>query len=1103
MASVGDGFFREVHVGRQGSSERGGRLLTTVWLVAACTAFVGWLILHGGRADQTWAESLVSALNMPFSFSVVSVVLLSLTATALARRKRLGLWTVVAFQVFGIAASTEDLLTPDAEGAGAGQLAWWTWLDVFSIVVGVVACWWLWRLRPAFRARIRPGSWVLATVAGLTGLAVTVGVTVAILWGLGLTAVDSSALLLAVVADGFGYSDALAGAIGRVPPWVPGLTSILTALSIVAASVVFLRTARDPHAWSGRHELAIRRLVRDHGEDDSLAYFATRRDRSAILTPGDRAVVSYRVVNGVALAAGDPIGDPHAWQEAIGRWRAEAREHGWSPAVLSASESGARAYAHAGFQVRAMGDEAVLEASRFTLEGPAMADVRHAVRAAEASGLHVQLRRQAQLSPAERREIAVAARSWLHGESERGFSMALNREMDPADGRILYVTAHEADGSLAGVLGFVPWGRRGVSLDVMRRRPDAPHGVTELMVCELMRRGPEVSVARVSLNFCMFRSVFAESAKLGSGGLTKLNGSVLGFLDRFWQLERLYRSNRRYRPRWVPRYVCYDAAFLLPKTILAMGSAEGFLPQGPLARRRARDRSLSPLDLAAVAELDAAAPALTLPSVRRTDGERVRLRHLAELTDAGGDGYPAAGEPPTATLAELACGQASGAQTVSAVGRVARVRDHGGVVFVDLIDGAARVQALAERAGLGAEALDRLARWADRGDLVEVTGRWGASRTGTPSLLLTAWRLQAKCLRPLPEASWGDPEGRARRRSDDLVVHPAAAEVLRTRTAIVRAVRRLLDERGFLEVETPVLHAVHGGATARPFVTHVNAYDLDVSLRIAPELYLKRLVVGGMGPLYEISRNFRNEGVDATHNPEFTSLEAYQPYADYTAMRLLTEDLVRAAAVAASGRPTLTLRSGEQIDLSGPFAVVSVTDAVSAAVGRPVSLSDPLDDLVRLALDHGIEVGDGLGAGGVLEELYGELVEPRTTAPTFYTDFPLETSPLTRPHRTAPGHVERWDLVVDGMELGTAYTELTDPLDQRRRLTEQSLRAAEGDPEAMEVDEDFLAALELGMPPTGGLGIGLDRLVMLLTGQPIRGVLAFPFVRPGGSRELA
>lgn len=321
---------------------------------------------------------------------------------------------------------------------------------------------------------------MLATVAGLAGLAVTVGVTVAILWGLGLTAVDSSALLLAVVADGFGYSDALAGAIGRVPPWVPGLTSILTALSIVAASVVFLRTARDRTRGRAGASWRSGGSSATTGEDDSLAYFATRRDRSAILTPGDRAVVSYRVVNGVALAAGDPIGDPHAWQEAIGRWRAEAREHGWSPAGADASESGARAYAHAGFQVRAMGDEAVLEASRFTLEGPAMADVRHAVRAAEASGLHVQLRRQAQLSPAERREIAVAARSWLHGESERGFSMALNREMDPADGRILYVTAHEADGSLAGVLGFVPWGRRGVSLDVMRRRPDAPHGVTEL-----------------------------------------------------------------------------------------------------------------------------------------------------------------------------------------------------------------------------------------------------------------------------------------------------------------------------------------------------------------------------------------------------------------------------------------------------------------------------------------------------------------------------------------------------------------------------------------------------------------------------------------------
>lgn len=252
-----------------------------------------------------------------------------------------------------------------------------------------------------------------------------------------------------------------------------------------------------------------------------------------------------------------------------------------------------------------------------------------------------------------------------------------------------------------------------------------------------------------------------------------------------------------------------------------------------------------------------------------------------------------------------------------------------------------------------------------------------------------------------------------------------------------------------------------------------------------------------MGRIFEMSRNFRNEGVDATHNPEFTSLEAYQPYADYNDMRLLTQRIVRAAAVAATGREVLVL-GGNEFDLSGDWAVVSVLDAVSESVGEPVSLDTDLDRLLALAEQFDVGLPPGSGPGAILEELYGELVEPKTIAPTFYVDFPAETSPLTRRHRTKPGLVERWDLVVNGMELGTAYTELTDPFDQRRRFTEQSLKAAAGDLEAMQIDEGFLRALEIGMPPTGGLGIGMDRLVMLLTGQSIRGVLTFPFVRPLG-----
>ncbi|QIR68684.1 hypothetical protein HBK84_00095 [Kocuria sp. KD4] len=328
-------------------------------------------------------------------------------------------------------------------------------------------------------------------------------------------------------------------------------------------------------------------------------------------------------------------------------------------------------------------------------------------------------------------------------------------------------------------------------------------------------------------------------------------------------------------------------------------------------------------------------------------------------------------------------------------------------------------------------------------------------------------------------------------------------DLLRQRSLAVDTVRRVLTGQGYREVETPVLNTVHGGASARPFRTYINAYGMDLTLRIAPELYLKRLLVAGSGPIFEVARNFRNEGADATHNPEFTALEAYHPFADYTVMRELTETMIKTVAQALHGTQVLPLYDVHNpdaapvlTDVSGPWPVIAVTDAVSKAVGRRISIESDFETLLAVAAQHDVEIGPGMGPGAVLESLYEELVEPHTVFPTFYCDFPEETSPLTAPHRSEGGLVERWDLVVNGMELGTAYSELTDPVVQRHRLTEQSLKAAAGDLEAMRVDNDFLDALEVGMPPAGGMGIGLDRLVMLMTATTIRDVLSFPFVKP-------
>jgi lysyl-tRNA synthetase class 2 len=394
--------------------------------------------------------------------------------------------------------------------------------------------------------------------------------------------------------------------------------------------------------------------------------------------------------------------------------------------------------------------------------------------------------------------------------------------------------------------------------------------------------------------------------------------------------------------------------------------------------------------------------------------------------------------------------------------------------------------------------LDRWRSTVDIGDHVGVAGEVITTRRGELSVLARWWRLTAKSLRPLPDKYRGlaDPEALVRQRYLDLVTNQQSRDVLRVRSAALHALRRSLVTRGYLEVETPILQRVHGGANARPFITHSNAYDLPLHLRIAPELYLKRLAVGGVERVYEIGRSFRNEGVDSSHNPEFTILEAYQAYADYEGMLRLTRDLIREAAIAACGSPVVRAPgSDEEVDISGDWPVRTVHEAVSAALGEEVTPDTEVTVLRKLCDRAGVPHDPTWVGGAVLLEMYERLVESQTLAPTFYKDFPTDVSPLARPNRRDPRLSERWDLVAFGIEVGTAYSELVDPVEQRARLTEQSLLAAGGDPEAMELDEEFLHALEYGMPPTGGLGIGVDRLIMLLTGRSIRETLPFPLLR--------
>ncbi len=450
----------------------------------------------------------------------------------------------------------------------------------------------------------------------------------------------------------------------------------------------------------------------------------------------------------------------------------------------------------------------------------------------------------------------------------------------------------------------------------------------------------------------------------------------------------------------------------------------------------------------------------------------------------------------SARYADLEPGAETG-EVVSVAGRLVARRDQGKVAFLVVRDSTGDLQLFCRLNALGEPAFAFM-RDLDLGDWIGATGEVLRTRRGEISVSPTSIELLSKSLRPLPEKYHGltDTETRYRQRYVDLIANPEVRTVFETRFRIIAAIRRFMEAREFLEVETPMLHPIPGGATARPFTTHHNALDIDVYLRIAPELYLKRLLVGGFERVYEVNRNFRNEGMSPRHNPEFTMLEAYQAYTDLDGMMELTESLV--AAVASEVLGTLRIEyQGTELDLTPPWPRRAMTDLVSEAAGEDISFARTYEELRALCDTHGVPVEDEWGRGKLITELFEKLVEHSLTGPVFVTDYPLETSPLARRKPDEPELTERFELIVTGREIANAFSELIDPVDQRERFMAQSAAKAGGDLEAMGYDEDYLRAMEYGMPPCGGLGIGIDRLVMLMTDSAsIRDVLLFPHMRP-------
>ena len=493
-----------------------------------------------------------------------------------------------------------------------------------------------------------------------------------------------------------------------------------------------------------------------------------------------------------------------------------------------------------------------------------------------------------------------------------------------------------------------------------------------------------------------------------------------------------------------------------------------------------------------------------------SEQEIVRRQSLQELRDMGIDPYPAAEYPTNAFSDEIKANFAEGEErTVCIAGRMMSRRVMGKASFVELQDSKGRIQVYITRDDICPDENKDLynkvfKRLMDIGDFIGITGFVFKTQTGEISVHAKSLTLLSKSLKPLPIVKYkdgvaydkfDDPELRYRQRYVDLIVNDGVKDTFLQRATVLRTLRRVLDEAGYTEVETPTLQAIAGGASARPFITHFNALDTDMYMRIATELYLKRLIVGGFEGVYEIGKNFRNEGMDRNHNPEFTCMELYVQYKDYNWMMSFTEKLLEAICIAVNGKPEREI-DGNMVSFKAPYRRLPIIDAIKEKTGFDCN-GKTEDEIRAFCLEKGMDVDETMGKGKLIDELFGEFCEGTFIQPTFITDYPVEMSPLTKMHRSKPGLTERFELMVNGKELANAYSELNDPIDQENRFIDQMKLADKGDDEAMIIDQDFLRALQYGMPPTSGIGIGIDRLVMLMTGKTfIQEVLFFPQMKP-------
>ena len=724
-------------------------IIATLSLLASVSPLFRWLI----KVPREFVNDYI--FNFPDT-SFAWAFVLALLAAALAARKSIAWWILVGYMVAAVGWNVGDIVSGDE-----------SWLQEIGEIIGlafhIAAIAFLVLARKEFWAKVRRGALIKAAATLVAGLAVGT------LIGWGLIELFPGSLAR---EDRFFYAlnrvGAFAGAssdsfTGHPHVLVNALLGLFGALALMVAAIVLFQSQRAENALTGEDESAIRGLLELYGKNDSLGYFATRRDKSVVFAPNGRAAITYRVEVGVCLASGDPVGDPKAWPQAIEAWLLLCQAYGWAPGVMGASSTAAEAFRAAGLNALQLGDEAILYPDNFRLSGPDMRAVRQAVTRARRAGATVRIRRHRDLDADEMATVVERADTWRDTDDERGFSMALGRLGDPADGDCLLVEAVQpgAGGDqVVAMLSLVPWGTNGASLDLMRRSPQSPNGTIELMVSELCLQAEGIGVSRISLNFAMFRSAFEQGAQLGAGPVARLWRALLVFFSRWWQLETLYRSNMKYQPEWVPRYACYEDARLVPRVGVASVIAEGFLVL-PFSRRHeqphtghhTRCRRAS----STVVCCTMTAPHLMSTSCksdwtrtrrsRLPEQVRVRMAKLKTLQDSGIDAYPV-GEAPSHTI--LAAIESEGAGTVTVAGRVLRIRDYGGVLFAQLRDWSGEVQLLLDNSLLEEGTTADFTHAIDLGDLIEVSGTMGFSKKGTRSLMVR--ELAADRQMPAPAA---------------------------------------------------------------------------------------------------------------------------------------------------------------------------------------------------------------------------------------------------------------------------------------------------------------------------------------------------------------